>query len=261
MSLYVRVLTSFYTHRKTARLRAILGNDALWIPPRLWAYAAQNQPDGNFKDYSAKEIAMALEYAGDAQAMLEAMLQAGFLDKGLKIHDWAEHNGYHQTFADRAVKAATARWNKVRPPVPPEKKGPDKIGKETSIATSNASSMFHPDSRTCLFILNEACGKHFRETDSNLAVISARLNEGGVDVAGVRLMVTRQCKRWLNTDQAEYLRPETLFGKTKFDGYYAAREQPIHENHPRNNRPSSDRNSNNSNSKVIGQYDGVGKVL
>jgi hypothetical protein len=26
---------------------------------------------------------------------------------------------------------------------------------------------------------------------------------------------------------AEYLRPETLFGKQKFEGYYAGRDQPV----------------------------------
>jgi uncharacterized phage protein (TIGR02220 family) len=85
---------------------------------------------------------------------------------------------------------------------------------------------YHPDSRTALHILNESSRRHFRETDANLSIISHRLKEPGVDIAGVRRMIERQCARWLNTEQAEYLRPETLFGKTKFDGYYASRDLP-----------------------------------
>lgn len=140
MSLYVRVLNNFYTHRKTLRLKAAIGEDAYWLPPRLWSYAAENQPDGCFKDYSAQELAMLLGYLGDAQAMLKAMLQAGFLESDpLRIHDWDEHNGYHSTFADRAKKAADARWSKTREQK--DKTVPERKGKETSIACRNATSI------------------------------------------------------------------------------------------------------------------------
>ena len=132
MSLYVRVRTSFFSSRKTLRLRVLLGNDAYWIPVRLWAYAADNQADGNFAGYIPEELASALGYTGDANAMLEALLQAGFLDEGLQIHDWDEHNGYHASYHERAKKAAAARW-KTPPPTPP---CTDKNRRETSIACS-----------------------------------------------------------------------------------------------------------------------------
>lgn len=141
-NLYVRVHTSFYTNRKTLRLRAAIGNDAYWVPPRIWSYAAENQPDGIFSDYSAEEIAALINYTGDATKMLEALLQARFMDADpLRVHDWDEHNGYHKTYSERAKKAANARWSKPSPSIPPsidmdiEKKG------EASIATSNASSI------------------------------------------------------------------------------------------------------------------------
>lgn len=132
MSIYVRLQTSFWQHRKTMRLRGIIGDDAFWIPPRLWSYAAQNQPDGDFSDYSASELALLLGYHKDAQAMLEALQQARFLDE-MKIHGWEEHNGYHGVFADRAKKAAAARWEKERSK---EKEGKDKTRQEVSIASS-----------------------------------------------------------------------------------------------------------------------------
>ena len=75
--------------------------------------------------------------------------------------------------------------------------------------------------------LNKATGRNFRETDSNLSFISKRLSEPGVTVDGVKQMIARQCERWIGTSQAEYLRPETLFNATKFDGYYASRDQPV----------------------------------
>jgi len=140
LSLYIRVLNNFYTHRKTGRLRATIGEAAFWVPPRLWAYAAENQPDGCFQDYTAAELAILIGYTGDAQALLQALLQVGFMDVDpLRVHDWAEHNGYHSTFAERAAKGAAARWKG-------KGKGKDKTrkerkGKEPSNPLSNASSI------------------------------------------------------------------------------------------------------------------------
>lgn len=86
---------------------------------------------------------------------------------------------------------------------------------------------YPPESRVALLYLNEKSGRSFRETAKNLDFIAARLKEPGVTIEGVRLMIDRQCKRWLNTTQAEFLRPETLFNATKFDGYYAAKDAPV----------------------------------
>lgn len=147
MSLYVRVLTSFYTHRKTLRLRVALGNDAFWVPPRLWAYAAGNQPDGIFEDYTAEEIAMLIGYQGDAKAMLQALLHSAYMDENpLRIHDWEEHNSSLAFFERRAKQAAKARWDKEKERTKeresvPKSTIPNLTIPEPSIASSNASSM------------------------------------------------------------------------------------------------------------------------
>lgn len=81
--------------------------------------------------------------------------------------------------------------------------------------------------RVVLFWLNEKAGRHYRETSDNLESIERRLSEVKGDVDGVKLMIERQCKLWNGTAQSEYLRPETLFGKSKFSGYYDARDLPV----------------------------------
>lgn len=141
-SLYVKVFTNFYTHRKTMRLFSILGESAFWIPPRLWSYAAENQPNGDFSDYSPEEIALLINYSGNAQAMLQALNKSGFLDNQ-QLHDWEEYNGYHTTFAERAKKGAAARWGKKQTQDSGEEKtGNDKIGDERKgKEASNASSI------------------------------------------------------------------------------------------------------------------------
>jgi uncharacterized phage protein (TIGR02220 family) len=85
----------------------------------------------------------------------------------------------------------------------------------------------HESARPILHYLIEKSGTRFRETETNLGFIGERLAEGGVDADGVRKMIDRQVAKWKGTDMADYLRPETLFNKTKFDGYYAARDMPI----------------------------------
>jgi uncharacterized phage protein (TIGR02220 family) len=95
------------------------------------------------------------------------------------------------------------------------------------------------NARVALHWLNEKTGRHYRETDSNLAFISSRLREPGVEIEGVKRMIERQCALWNNTPQAEFLRPETLFNRTKFDGYYAAKDLPINANNSRINAPNS----------------------
>lgn len=138
-NLYIRVKTGFYTHRKTARLRAIIGDDAFWVVPRLWAYAAENQPDGNLSEYTSSEIAMLIGCDKHATSILDALKSSGYVDSDGLIHDWQEHNGYHKAFSERGKAAASARWAKENPPKPPkEKKLTDN---DIDIETSNASSM------------------------------------------------------------------------------------------------------------------------
>lgn len=85
---------------------------------------------------------------------------------------------------------------------------------------------YHKDSRAALHYLNEKSGRDFREVDANLTIISARLREPDVTIEGVKQMISRQCILWNKPEMVEYLRPETLFGKQKFDSYYSARELP-----------------------------------
>lgn len=235
-------MTGFYTHRKTVRLRIKFGKDAYWIVPRLWAYAAENQPDGDMSKYSSEELAELIGCSSNASVMLQALKECGFIDENGFIHDWDIHNGYHQRFSDRAKKAAAARWSKEKSPTLPketEDSGNGTVDSGDKHCLSNATSMdkhdgdiYSPETRVALFYLNEKSGRSFRESESSLSVIQARMKEIGVDIHGVKKMIDRQCSRWLGTTQEEFLRPATLFGKEKFDSYYAAKDLPI-QNEPK----------------------------
>lgn len=96
---------------------------------------------------------------------------------------------------------------------------------ENTEKTGNTQTV--TEARVVIHFLNEQTGRHFREVDANISIINARLKEGGVTLDGVKAMIGRQVRRWRGTEQEEFLRPETLFAKSKFDGYYAARDLPI----------------------------------
>lgn len=78
--------------------------------------------------------------------------------------------------------------------------------------------------RIALHYLNERAGTKFREVPGHLTLIMARLKSPGVTIEGVKQMIDRQAALWKGKEQEQYLRPSTLFGKMKFDGYYDARE-------------------------------------
>lgn len=141
--------------------------------------------------------------------------------------------------SERAKTAAHARWTQDRNASSNAISNPSSTNGEClDYAPSQSQSPspiqntnhYHKDTRTVLHFLNEASRRPFRETDSNLTFISSRLKEPEVTLEGVKEMILRQCKKWLDTTMADFLRPETLFNKTKFDGYYAAKSEVISTN-------------------------------
>lgn len=71
--------------------------------------------------------------------------------------------------------------------------------------------------------LNQRAGTHYKATTAiTRKLIKARLKEG-FTVDEIKLVIDKKCADWLNnSDMAQYLRPETLFGP-KFESYLNAR--------------------------------------
>ena len=75
---------------------------------------------------------------------------------------------------------------------------------------------------TVISHLNELAGTRYRPTKADtIKVITARLKEG-YSVDDLRLVVSYKCDEWMGTDMQKYLRPETLFRPSKFEGYLNA---------------------------------------
>lgn len=67
--------------------------------------------------------------------------------------------------------------------------------------------------------LNLKAGRNFRVVDANVKFISSLLKDG-FKKQDLMMVVDDRVKAWLGTKQAEYLRPATLFNKTKFNQYF-----------------------------------------
>lgn len=72
----------------------------------IWILTARETPRGNIGRLSDEDIAVAIDYRGDEHAMIEALVESGWLDRSqehrLIIHDWSEH-------CDDTVHAKLAR--------------------------------------------------------------------------------------------------------------------------------------------------------
>lgn len=66
--------------------------------------------------------------------------------------------------------------------------------------------------------LNSLAGKKFRHVDNNRKPIIARLADGFTE-QDCLTVIRNRVSRWSGTEQAEYLRPETLFRPSKFESY------------------------------------------
>jgi uncharacterized phage protein (TIGR02220 family) len=80
-----------------------------------------------------------------------------------------------------------------------------------------------PTAQKILEFLNEKAGKAFRPVAAHLDLIQARLKDGATE-ANCRGVIARKVREWgPDPKMAKYLRPETLFNRTKFESYLGER--------------------------------------
>lgn len=76
--------------------------------------------------------------------------------------------------------------------------------------------------------LNERTGHRYRPGSALIRGIKKRLDEVDGDLDGVKVMIDRQVALWgKDANMRNYLRPQTLFRASNFDGYYAQRNDQV----------------------------------
>lgn len=83
----------------------------------------------------------------------------------------------------------------------------------------NGNGKLHAEAVEILGILNATAGRNYRPCKANLEMIEARLRDGATPDE-MRAVIGKKCEQWLADEKmAEYLRPATLFNRTKFAQY------------------------------------------
>lgn len=97
----------------------------------------------------------------------------------------------------------------------------DPITREIDRANEVETHCTGEDVKTIVGYLNEICGTGFRAaSERTRKLINTRFGEGAT-LEDFRLVIRYMHEEWAGTNQAQYLRPETLFGP-KFEGYLQA---------------------------------------
>lgn len=128
-------------HPKTKRLSRLLTIDrwqAVGLLHFLWWWALDYAPEGDLSGFSDEDIADAVDWTEDAERLVRALTQAGFLEETLHIHDW-------DTFAEKRI--ARRRANA------------DRMAKARAAAADN---------------LNGARAEHVQRTDSHSVELPER---------------------------------------------------------------------------------------
>lgn len=95
---------------------------------------------------------------------------------------------------------------------PKKKKASKIISKEDRLTAENV-----------IEYLNIICGTTFKKNGSNIDIIVTRISEG-FTISDFKLVIDKKTEDWKGSDYQKYLRPITLFAKTKFENYLNSNE-------------------------------------
>jgi len=97
---WIQVYSNLTHHPKTSRLADELGlantpvsanTAAAGILVSLWTWAVQNAYDGDLSRCSVRTIAEECGWRKKPETLMRALINAGFLDADMRIHDWEEY--------------------------------------------------------------------------------------------------------------------------------------------------------------------------
>jgi hypothetical protein len=118
----VRISVGLRRHRKTKRLKRLLGGEGCWALVCLFLWVGEERWTGDLSGLSDADIEEEADWDGEPGALIAALLEVGFLTDSVEferaVHGWQEHNPYAANKGariERSKKAAGARWWSPRP--------------------------------------------------------------------------------------------------------------------------------------------------
>lgn len=230
---WLKLQNDFFSRKEIKRLRRIAGGDTLTIIylKMLCRSLKDNGKlyyDGLDNDF-VSELAMDIdEDTENVQITVNYLIRTGLLEQIDEIEytlkDAESNTGSETAAAGRMRRCRAKKVAEMRNNVTQELQvGYVEIEIEKEIEKEIESNKTHCPSlpsvaEDIVTFLNSVTGSNYRSTtDKTRKLIAARLAEG-FTVDDFKAVITKKAKEWQNTDMAQYLRPETLFG-TKFEGY------------------------------------------
>lgn len=120
---WIQVYSNITEHPKTTNLVDELGITSKDAEPEmvavgmlvsLWTWAAKNAYNGDLSAVSARAIAKACGWKKDAQTLVKSLVDCGWLDADMKIHDWEEYAELYINREDYKREQAKERMRNLR---------------------------------------------------------------------------------------------------------------------------------------------------
>ncbi len=174
-----------------------MGPDARALLPMLWLLASENKdPTSGIVEDPINKIAFRLRLdEGVLVGAIEEIVAAGFflIDQSCNETVTEPLQNRNETVTPETEK----RQRRV----------------ETTLSRSR-----DPE-REILLHLNAKTGKNFHPVDTNLNLLTARINEGHSQET-ILAVIDRKCAEWGDSEKwKKFLRPKTLFTATNFNNY------------------------------------------
>lgn len=115
MNTDIRLSCGFWSHPKTKRLVKRLGLEGVRSLQILWAWAAQERPNGCLSGMDAEEIELAADWNGEDGKFFGECLGRWIdeTDDSYCLHDWQEHNAWAAEADARGDAARLSRLARV----------------------------------------------------------------------------------------------------------------------------------------------------
>lgn len=83
----------------------ITRRDAIGLLHLLWWWCADYAKDGQLDKVSLTHLCRELDWTGDKDQLLDALVECGFVDRNpLRIHDWPEYRLHFEAMAERVER-------------------------------------------------------------------------------------------------------------------------------------------------------------
>jgi uncharacterized phage protein (TIGR02220 family) len=197
----------------------------------VWRLFDQRTEDGNAPSVTSAYIDFVAGVPGFSEAMRKVGWLAGGEDgkAGISLPEFDHHNG--KTAKSRVLTARRVATHKTRSgnadgngtlthtALPREEKRREVNTMSGKPDAPKPNGKLHADAVEILGVLNATAGRNYKPVKANLEMIEARLKEGATPDE-IKAVIRKKCSQWGSDEKmAEYLRPATLFNRTKFAQY------------------------------------------